>query len=89
MFDIEPYKRVELDQEQSELIYDIIYDFVNELDNDDLKRIKAKIGIMVDYIQGNLPEGVDRVDGYCVQPLLEKVCQDIVIERSPATTENE
>ena len=30
--------------------------------------------LAIDYVMAHLPDGVDRVDGACIRPLLDEVC---------------
>ncbi len=48
-----------------------------ELDNaSDLNKLKLHLHEAVSYVQDNLPTGVDRVDGYVIQPILNLVISE-------------
>lgn len=41
---------------------------------------EASVQSAVDFVMNNLPSGVSRVDGYCVEPLLVQVKSEQVVE---------
>jgi len=68
-------------------VKDVVAAFVDSLagGTDDEKRVNLpKIKILlqdaVDYVMNNLPDGVGRVDGYCIEPLLNEVCNEKIAE---------
>jgi len=81
MFGTEGYQSVALSESQVESVESVVTNFVsaNMGENVDEQRVRLpkikKQGLQscVDYVQKNLPNGVERVDGASIRPLLDKV----------------
>ena len=72
-----------------------VIEFINSVkgktvdaERENLPEVKRLLHQAVDYVQKNLPVGVDRVDGYMIQPIL-KAEADKLIVKLPKPVEEE
>lgn len=61
------YQQVTLDEIKQPLIVELVEEYVKECID------KPSVQSAVDYVMENLPSGVARVDGYCIEPLLNEI----------------
>ena len=77
MFDDDGYVKASVDVVKVESVVSVFVDSFLTLDNVVNRRVlnvlRNRVQDCVDFVMGNLPVGVDRVDGYVVRPILEKV----------------
>jgi hypothetical protein len=67
-----------------EALKKIVYAFINNIlsgKTDKEKRMLLPqysqcIHLCVDHVMGNLPDGIDRVDGDIIKPILRQVCKE-------------
>lgn len=57
-----------------------VVSFVESLGSDKLLKAKRYLHQAVDYVMSNLPNGVDRVDGNIIQPILNQVVDEKMSE---------
>jgi len=43
-----------------------------------LNKLKKDLHLVVDHVQAHLPDGIDRVDGYSIRPILDEVIQESI-----------
>lgn len=93
---LNPYTPVVLDEEQQAAVKPSVIDWMNaEIDGmtDDQKRralpqLRKYKTQCVAYVMANLPDGVDRVDGPSIKPILNQ-CIDEAINALPPVEEPE
>jgi len=52
-----------------------------------IPQFKSALHLVVDFVMANLPEGVERVDGKVILPILEQVAKDKLAELPVETSE--
>lgn len=77
MFDNDGYVKASVDVVKVESVVSVFVDSFLTGDAVNDRRVLSVLGNRVqdcvDFVMGNLPVGVSRVDGYVVRPILEKV----------------
>jgi len=81
----EPVKLSDYEEGAEDLIYNVLADWVDTNDGETVDEQRILLPKLLNYneeatayVESNMPEGIERVDGGCIRPILKKVVNDVL-----------